>query len=262
MILEDIILNRKEEYRKKIKKVSYEDVKKKALNIEVNTDFPFLEVLKKKGISLICEIKKASPSKGIISKDFPYLQIAKEYELGKASAISVLTEPDFFMGADKYLNDIKKTVKIPILRKDFIFCPYQIYEAKVIGADAILLIVSILDDESLKRFIILAESLGMSALVECHTKEEIAKAIKANAKIIGVNNRDLKTFNVNINNSIRLRKYVSNDIIFVAESGIKNREDIEALEKGNVDAALIGESLMISKNRVSSLKTLRGDDFE
>ena len=199
---------------------------------------------KSERIAYICEVKKASPSKGIISKDFPYLSIDKEYEEAGAAAISVLTEPEYFMGKDSYLRKISENVSIPVLRKDFIIDDYQIYEAKTIGADAVLLISSLLDTVTLKMFIILCDELGMSALVEAHSKKEIDSAIEAGARIIGVNNRNLNTFEVDFTNSIKLRNFVPKDIIYVAESGVKTTEDIIMLKEAGVDAVLIGEALM------------------
>ncbi|MFT4144249.1 MAG: indole-3-glycerol phosphate synthase TrpC [Mobilitalea sp.] len=209
-------------------------------------------------IAFICEVKKASPSKGIISEEFPYIKIAKEYEEAGASAISVLTEPEFFLGSDRYLREIKKEVKIPVLRKDFTVDEYQIYEAKLLGADAILLICTLLNTQTLKKYLTICKELGLSALVEAHTKEEIESAMEAGAKIIGVNNRNLKTFEVDINNSIRLREYTPKEIIFVAESGIRDNNDIKALKQAGVNAVLIGETLMRSPNKKEMLSELKG----
>jgi indole-3-glycerol phosphate synthase len=220
--------------------------------------FAFENALKQKDISFICEVKKASPSKGIISDDFPYLKIAKEYEKAGAAAISVLTEPKFFMGSVEYLKEIKRNTAIPVLQKDFIIDEYQIYEASVIGADAILLICAILSKDKVKKFIEIADSLGLSCLVEAHNEQEVKKAIKAGARIIGVNNRDLKTFEVDINNSINLRKLVPENIIFVSESGIKTIKDINALREIGADAVLIGETFMRSNHIKAELDILRG----
>lgn len=209
-------------------------------------------------ISFICEVKKASPSKGVISEDFPYLDIAKEYVEAGADAISVLTEPDYFLGANHILSEISKQVTIPVLRKDFTIDEYQIYEAKLIGADAVLLICALLDIDTIKRYLTLCDELGLSALVEAHSKEELLAAIRAGARVIGVNNRNLKNFEIDINNSLLLRQLVPADIIFVAESGIKSHEDIIALCETGVDAVLIGETLMRSKNKKEELVRLRG----
>jgi len=228
-----------------------EQVKREALTLadQSKVQFPFLEALKKDGISLICEAKKASPSKGLIAEDFPYVEIAKEYEQGGASAISVLTEPYYFLGSDEYLKQIRQAVSIPLLRKDFVVDPYMIYEAKVIGADACLLICAILKEETLKEYLNLAHSLGLSALVETHDDEEIAMALRVGAKIIGVNNRNLKDFTVDVSHSSALRKNVPEDIVFVAESGIKTKEQVAALRAEGVNAVLIGETFMCAKDR-------------
>lgn len=237
--------------------INIEQYKNKALNIK-NEPFLFEKALKKDKISFICEIKKASPSKGIIAEDFPYLDIAKEYEKAGADAISVLTEPEYFMGSAEYLEQIVNTVKTPILRKDFIIDEIQIYETKIIGASGMLLICSLLDERTLTKYIKIADELGISCLVEAHNEEEIKKALNSNARIIGVNNRNLKDFTVDVKNSINLRKYVPDDIIFVSESGIKTREQITELEKNNVNAVLIGETFMRSKDKSAELRILRG----
>ena len=223
-----------------------------------NNNFHFEKVLKSKEISFICEVKKASPSKGIIAEEFPYLEIAKEYEKSGANAISVLTEPYFFKGEDKFLKEIASEVNIPVLRKDFVIDEYMIYEAKTLGASAVLLICSILNEETLKKYIKIADTLGLSVLVEAHDENEIKMALRAGARIIGVNNRNLKDFTVNINNSINLRKIVPADIIFIAESGIKTSEDIKELKKAKVNAVLVGETLMRSEDKRKALENLRG----
>ncbi|MGF7144651.1 indole-3-glycerol phosphate synthase [Anaerotaenia torta] len=211
-------------------------------------------------VSFICEIKKASPSKGVIAEDFPYLDIAREYVSAGADAISVLTEPEYFQGDDRYLSEISREVPLPVIRKDFTLDEYQIYEAKLLGADAVLLICSLLDTVRIKDYLALCNELGMSALVEAHSAEEIASALEAGARIIGVNNRNLKTFQVDIQNSIRLRSLVPENIIFVAESGIQSPGDIAALRAAGVDAVLIGETLMRSGNKKEELDHLRGRD--
>jgi indole-3-glycerol phosphate synthase len=220
--------------------------------------FAFERSLNKEHITFICEVKKASPSKGIIAEDFPYLNIACDYEKAGAAAISVLTEPEYFKGADRYLTEISSKVHIPVLRKDFIVDEYQVYEAKVIGADAVLLICSLLNTQELRKYLALSNELGLSALVEAHTKEEVASALEAGARVIGVNNRNLQTFEVDINNSLQLRNQVPRDIIFVAESGIKTPEDIATLREAGVNAVLIGETLMSSENKKEQLAYLRG----
>lgn len=213
---------------------------------------------KKESLAFICEVKKASPSKGIIAEEFPYLSIAKEYEAAGANAISVLTEPEFFKGSDQYLSSISEAVHIPVLRKDFTVDEYQLYEAKLIGADAVLLICSLLDCDTLNKYIRICDELGMSALVEAHTEEEVASALHAGARIIGVNNRNLQTFEVDLNNSIRLRRLVPENITFVAESGIRTAEDVAILRDHGVNAVLIGETLMRSPDKRKQLDQLRG----
>ena len=192
-------------------------------------------------------------------QDFPYLQIAKEYEAAGAAAISVLTEPYWFHGQDSYLTEISQAVSIPLLRKDFIVDSYQIYEAKIIGASAILLICALLNTATLKNYLEIAHSLGLSALVEAHTEEEVRSALAAGARVIGVNNRNLKTFEVDITTSLRLRGLVPEDLLFVSESGIKSPEDVAMLKANRTDAVLIGESLMRSDNKKEQLALLRGD---
>ena len=234
-------------------------LKEIALSMRCDTGFPFEKALASEGISFICECKKASPSKGLISPDFPYVSIAEEYEAAGASCISVLTEPKWFQGSNLYLKEIADAVSVPCLRKDFTVDPYMIYEAKVLGADAILLICSLLDTETLRNYISLCDSLGLSALVEAHDAEEAASAVSAGARIIGVNNRDLKTFQVDARNCLRLRAMIPEDILFVAESGIKTSQDIQDLREAGVDAVLIGETLMRAKDKKSTLNYLRGD---
>ncbi|MCG2730887.1 MAG: indole-3-glycerol phosphate synthase TrpC [Acetobacterium sp.] len=209
-------------------------------------------------IAFICEVKKASPSKGVIAVDFPYVQIARDYQAAGADAISVLTEPEFFQGSNDYLTEIKEQVTIPVLRKDFIIDAIQIYEARLIGADAILLICSILDTETIREYLGIADSLGLSALVEAHDEAEVKQALAAGARVIGVNNRNLKTFEVDIDNSIRLRQLVPPEILFVSESGIRTPEDIAKLRKNGTNAVLIGETLMRSGDKKQELDKLRG----
>lgn len=220
-------------------------------------DFAFERALEQKGLSMICEVKKASPSKGIINEDFPYLDIALQYQKAGAAAISVLTEPRYFQGCDKYLTEISKHVTIPVLRKDFVIDEYQIYEAKMIGTDAVLLICALLSCETLEYYLEICKAIGLSALVEAHTEEEVEKAIRVGAKIIGVNNRDLKTFDVDINNCIQLRSMVPSEIIFVAESGIKAAEDISLLRKNNINSILVGEALMKSRDIEKQIREWR-----
>ncbi len=236
---------------------SLEELKEKVSKLETNYEFPFKEALKDPEISIIAEVKKASPSKGLIAEDFDYIQIAKEYEQAGASAISVLTEPYFFQGSNDFLRDISLNVSIPLLRKDFTIDEYMIYEAKLLGASAILLIVSILNYNQLKSYLDLAHDLGLSAIVETHDANEIKTAIDAGAEIIGVNNRNLADFTVDIENSIRLRRLVDENILFISESGIKTSEDVRRLKENNVDAVLIGETLMRSDDKKSMILELK-----
>lgn len=256
MILETIAQANRERYEKTMQTVSLEEIKQKALAMEINSYFPFEKALEKNGISYICEVKKASPSKGIIAEDFPYVQIAKEYENAGASAISVLTEPQWFKGDNRFLQEISQNVNIPLLRKDFTVCEYQIYEAKVIGASAVLLICALLDTDTIREWIKLCDTLGLSALVEAHTEEEVQSALDAGARIIGVNNRNLKDFTVDITTCTRLRSLVPKNILFVGESGIKTGEDIENLRKAEVNGVLIGETLMRSDDKKQALAEL------
>jgi indole-3-glycerol phosphate synthase len=220
--------------------------------------FPLERALSAPGLSFICELKKASPSRGVIAANFPYLEIAKDYEVAGAAVLSVLTEPKYFQGSAAYLKEIASTVEIPILRKDFIVDPYQIYEAKTIGAAAVLLICSILSAGELAAYLELARGLGMSALVEAHDGEEIASAVAAGARVIGVNNRDLNTFEVDVKNSARFRKLVPEDVIFVSESGVRNTDDVVALREIGADAVLVGEALMRAQDKKAFLCALRG----
>ena len=261
MILDDIIAKQKtriENEKKEKKEKNIETLKQEVLPLPSSKNFFFENSLKSKDFAFICEIKKASPSKGVIVEDFPYMDIAQEYEKAGASAISVLTEPNFFKGNDKYLKDVADIVNIPVLRKDFIIDEYQIYQAKLIGADAVLLICAVLDESTLKNFINIATSLKLSCLVETHNEEEIKKALNCNAKIIGINNRDLKTFTVDINTSLKLRKFIPENKILISESGIKTAQDIKMLKDVGFNGALIGESMMLSKDKKQFLSELRG----
>ena len=239
-------------------KVPLEEMIRRASDMPALRGFPFERALSERGIGFICECKRASPSKGLIAPEFPYLEIAKEYEAAGASAVSVLTEPTRFLGEDRFLKEISDTISIPCLRKDFTVDEYMIYEARTLGASAVLLICSLLDSGELERFIRIAHGLGMSALCETHDTSEIDMALKAGARIIGVNNRDLRDFTVDLNRCIELRPLVPGDVLFVAESGISTREDIRRLEDAGVDAVLIGESLMRSGDRGKALDGLRG----
>lgn len=259
MILDEIAAKTIERIEEQKRKIPLQTVRRQAEALPSETGFPFKRSLSVgNDIHFICEVKKASPSKGLIAEDFPYLEIAKEYEAAGASAISCLTEPYFFQGSDRYLEEIAKAVQIPVLRKDFTVDEYMIYEAKILGASAVLLICSILEKSQLKAYLELAHSLGLSALVEAHDEAEIEMALQAKAGIIGVNNRDLKTFTVDIQNSIRLRKLVPQEIVFVSESGMKTPEDIAALRENGTNAVLIGETLMRSQDKKAMLDTLRG----
>lgn len=222
-------------------------------------DFAFENALKKPGISFICECKKASPSRGVIAEEFPYLQIAKDYENAGADCISVLTEPKWFLGRDEYLKEIAAEVSIPCLRKDFVVDEYMIYEAKLLGAQAVLLICSILTTEQIREYIKIADTLGISALVEAHDENEVKSAVEAGARIIGVNNRNLKDFSVDTENSRRMRELVPESILFVSESGVKTSQDIEVLREIGVDAVLIGETLMRAEDKKTKLAELRGE---
>ena len=216
----------------------------------------FYHALARPEISFICEVKKASPSKGIIAEHFPYLAIAREYEAAGAATISCLTEPHWFLGSDQYLKEIASQVSIPVLRKDFTINPYMIYQAKSFGASAILLIASLLEDSELRDYMQLAGELHLDVLTEAHSAEEIERAVKAGANIIGVNNRNLKTFEVDVENSRRLRSLAPRDAIFVSESGIRTAEDIQALYENGTDAVLIGETLMRADDKRAMLKEL------
>ena len=239
------------------KKIPLEEIKRQALSLPKG-NFAFENALKKPGISFICECKKASPSKGLIAPDFPYLQIAKEYEAAGADCISVLTEPKWFLGQDEYLKEIANAVNIPCLRKDFTVDEYMLYEAKVLGASAVLLICSILSEEQIKSYISICDKLGLSALVEAHDENEVQTALNAGARIIGVNNRNLKDFSVDTDNSRRLRELISRDVLFVSESGVSCAEDVAKLREIGADAVLIGETLMRSTNKKAKLNELRG----
>lgn len=238
-------------------KISAEEIKQLALSLPTG-NFEFEKALKKDDISFICECKKASPSKGVIAEDFPYLQIAKDYEKAGADCISVLTEPKWFLGHDEYLKEITQNVSIPCIRKDFTVDDYMIYEAKILGAKAVLLICSILDGGQIKEYIKICDRLGISALVEAHDENEIKIAVNAGARIIGVNNRNLKDFTVDTGNSRRMRELVPADIIFVSESGVKSADDIKLLRESGADAVLIGETLMRADDKTAKLAELKG----
>ena len=272
MILDDLAAAARKRMERDMKRAPLEYIKKRAESVRrtelaqaekgaVNTEnisFGFEKNLRQKAMQFICEVKKASPSKGLIAAHFPYVDIAKEYEAAGAAAISVLTETDYFLGDDRYLRQIYEAVQTPLLRKDFTVDAYQIYQAKTLGASAVLLICAILDEKRIRSFIEICDSLGMSALVEAHDAEEVRMADCAGARIIGVNTRNLKDFTVDIGNSLRLRELVPGDTLFVAESGISTPEDIRALREGGVNGVLIGESLMRAKDKKAMLDYLRG----
>lgn len=238
-------------------RLSLTDLKRRVL-VMPRGNFPFEKALRKPGLSFICECKKASPSKGLIAPDFPYLDIAKDYEAAGADAISVLTEPKWFLGADEYLSTISRTVSLPCLRKDFTVDEYMIYEAKALGASAVLLICAISTAKQLRDWLALCGTLGLSALVEAHDEDEVRMALDAGARIIGVNNRNLKDFSVDPDNSRRLRKLIPSNVLFVSESGVKTSEDVKALRDLGADAVLVGEALMRAEDRTAKLKELRG----
>jgi indole-3-glycerol phosphate synthase len=239
------------------KQVPPEALKRQALAAEKG-HFVFENAIKKEKMAFICECKKASPSKGLIAPDFPYLQIAKEYEAAGADCISVLTEPKWFLGRDEYLKEIAGTVSIPCLRKDFVVDEYMIYEAKLLGASAALLICAILDGAELKDYIQICDGLGLSALVEAHDAPEAEKALKAGARIIGVNNRNLKDFTVDTGNSQRLRAMIPEGVLFVSESGVRDAGDVRAARQMGADAVLVGEALMRAADKRAKLAELRG----
>ena len=257
-ILEQLAAHARERVAAAKERLSEAEIKEQAYALPKG-DFSFERALKKSGISFICECKKASPSKGLIAPDFPYLQIAKAYEAAGADCISVLTEPKWFLGSDSYLSEIAAAVKLPCLRKDFTVDPYMIYEAKLLGASAVLLIVSILNEAQLRESITICDLLGLSALVEAHSENEVAAAVRAGARIIGVNNRNLKDFSVDTENSKRLRNLVPRDILFVSESGVRTAEDVSRLRQIGADAVLVGETLMRAADKTQKLNELRGN---
>ena len=257
-ILEELAKYAGERTAKAKEQIPAEEMKAMAMALPKG-DFSFEKALKKPGISFICECKKASPSKGVIAKEFPYLEIAKAYEEAGADAISVLTEPKWFLGSNSYLKEIAASVSIPCLRKDFTVDEYMIYEARVLGAGAVLLIVSLLSEEQLREYLKICDTLGISALVEAHEEREVELAVKAGARIIGVNNRNLKDFSVDTDNSRKLRALIPQNILFVSESGVKDARDVENLRKIGADAVLIGETLMRADDKKEKLAQLRGE---
>lgn len=258
-ILSEIAEKTRQRVAEEKKQLPLAQLRDQAEAMDASTGFPFKKALAAPGMSFICEVKKASPSKGLIAPDFPYLQIAQEYQAAGAAAISCLTEPYWFQGSDQYLREISKAVAIPVLRKDFTVDDYMIYGAKVLGASAVLLICAILDDSQLRDYLALSHSLGLSALVEAHDEAELDRALSAGAAIIGVNNRDLRTFTVDVENSLRLRRLAPPEVLFVSESGIKTHMDIQKLYDNGTNAVLIGETLMRAPDKRSTLAQLRGD---
>ena len=256
-ILDQLADHARERVSEAKRKMSPKDLKQQALSMQKGS-FAFEKALRKDGISFICECKKASPSKGLIAPEFPYLQIAEEYEAAGADCISVLTEPKWFLGSDKYLKEIADAVSIPCLRKDFTVEEYMIYEAKVLGASAVLLICSILGESEIREYLQICDELGLSALVETHDEREVQMALDAGARMIGVNNRNLKDFSVNTDNSRRLRELIPSEVLFVSESGVQTAEDVAALRKIGADAVLIGETLMRAEDKKAKLAELRG----
>jgi len=254
-ILNEIAAYTKKRYENRISETPLEQIKAQALALP-KKNFEFEKALKTDGLSFICEVKKASPSKGVIAADFPYLEIAKEYEVAGAAAISCLTEQKWFMGSDAYLKQIAKAVSVPVLRKDFTVCEYQIYEAALLGASAVLLICALLDTDTIKQYIQVCDSLGLSALVEAHNEAEVRAAMAAGARVIGVNNRNLHDFSVDVHNSSKYRKMLPPEITFVSESGIESHCDIEVLLQNKTDAVLIGETLMRAADKKAMLREL------
>ena len=238
------------------KNLSLTEIKDQALSMKKG-DFSFEKALQKPGMSFICECKKASPSKGLIAPEFPYLEIARQYEAAGADAISVLTEPKWFLGSDAYLREIADAVSIPCLRKDFTVDEYMIYEAKLLGASAVLLICSILGEEQIREYLAVCNTLGLSALVEAHDEAEVDMALQAGARVIGVNNRNLKDFTVDTEISSRLRARIPSEVLFVSESGVRGPEDVSRLQKIGADAVLVGETLMRADDKKQMLSKLR-----
>ena len=256
MILDDLANYARERVKKDMETVSLDEIKELAVSLPKG-DFRFEKTLRNRKGAAICEVKKASPSKGIISDDFPYLQIAKEYERVGADCISCLTEPKWFLGSDKIFKEIRDAVNIPMIRKDFTVDEYQIYQAKTMGADAVLLICSILGKDRLKEYLEICDTLGITALVETHDKSEIETAVRIGARVIGVNNRNLKDFSVDLNNAFSLREFIPDNVVYVAESGITVPEDGTRLLMHGADAVLIGEALMRTNDKDGFLRKMR-----
>ena len=256
-ILEQLAAHAKERVALAEQACPLEIIREKASRMEKG-DGSFERALRRPGLSFICECKKASPSRGVIADSFPYLQIAREYQEAGADAVSVLTEPKWFLGSDRYLREIAETVSLPCLRKDFTVDEYMIYEAKLLGASAVLLICSILSSRQLREYLQICETLGLSALVETHDEGEIDMALEAGARIIGVNNRNLRNFSVDMENSRRLREQIPAEVLFVSESGVKTAADAAALREIGADAVLVGEAMMRATDKRGMLAELRG----
>ena len=256
-ILDQLAANARERAEADMKRIPLEEMKQLAKNTKQESGSAFTAALRRPGLSFICEVKRASPSKGLIAKDFPYIEIARDYEIAGADCISCLTEPKWFLGSDQIFKEIRSTVSIPMLRKDFTVSEYQIYQAKAMGANAVLLICSILEPDTLENYLKICADLDLSALTEAHTENEISTAVSAGATIIGVNNRNLKDFTVDFSNAARLRDRIPSDCLYVAESGVKTPADAAQLRKIGADAVLIGETLMRSGNRIETLQQLR-----
>lgn len=257
-ILDELAVHARERVRADMEKEPLPMIRERALSAPRANGEAFSGALKRSGLSFICEVKRASPSKGLIAPDFPYVEIAREYEAAGADCVSCLTEPKWFLGSDRIFREIREAVRLPMIRKDFTVSPYQIYQSKLMGADAVLLICAILSAEELTAYLELCEVLGLAALTEAHTEAEIGMAVSAGAKIIGVNNRNLKDFSVDFSNAARLRDLIPSDCVYVAESGVRGPEDIAALRKIGADAALVGETLMRAADKKAALTALRG----
>lgn len=253
MILDDLAAHAKQRVEAAKRRIGLDALREQAMRLPKG-DFRFEKTLKQNRAALICEVKKASPSKGVIDEAFPYLEIAKDYAAGGADCVSVLTEPGWFLGSDDIFRDIRKAIALPMLRKDFTVDAYQLYEAKVLGADAVLLIGALLDTQTIKEYLAICEELGISALVETHDADEIRSAVAAGARVIGVNNRNLKDFSVDFKNTETLRKLIPDSAVFVAESGVQTPADVAALRAAGADAVLVGEALMRADDRRATLQ--------
>ncbi|MDD8048567.1 MAG: indole-3-glycerol phosphate synthase TrpC [Thomasclavelia sp.] len=258
MILDDIVENTKDRIKHNQKSHSIEKLKEEAFQMEISNDFPFEKALRKNNLAYILELKKNCPKKGQIVSNFDFKSIAKEYELIGADAIAVETEPDYYKGDDDFLTEISKIVGVPVLRRDFILDEYMVYESKIIGADAINLLAGIMDEITLMRCMNLATNLGMSSVIECHSSMQVKKALRVGAKIIAVNNIDMRDYSVDLNNSLELRDLVDKDVIFIAQGGIKAREDIIKIENKNINAVIVGEVMLTSHGKKRTLEILKG----